>query len=87
MISSYELLFMEWLKDAKKKGFIKSWEHEPETFDVFDAVKNKFNNKTKTIITTIRYTPDFKIKLTQKFKDMFPEAMYNLTLIESKGYV
>lgn len=87
-MSSYELLFMQWLEDAVIKKFIDEWSYEPRTFTVFDKVKNKFlNNKTKTIISTIKYTPDFKIKFTEKFHKTFPSAAYNLSLIEHEGYI
>lgn len=64
--SKEELDFYEWILEAKKFGFIESFEYQPPSFILFDGIKN---DKNKLIIRPHIYTADFKIKFTNKWSE------------------
>lgn len=75
--SSYEGIFLEWLKVAKSNGFVSSYSCACPTFVTHDAIKRfvcgKNGKPTLRSLTKKKvYTPDFHVSFTDKFFDTFP---------------
>lgn len=77
--SKDEELFDKWLSKCKKEGIIKSYEYEPETFNLFES---------KNGIQSHVYTPDFKVEWNNEFPYLFRKKWYvhknNIIWIEVK---
>lgn len=88
--SKEELDFYEWLIEAKDFGFVTNFSYQPESFTLFNGVKN---NKDKFVIRPHIYTADFKIEFTDKWnsfrKDnkikVFDKFESQLTYVDIKG--
>ena len=55
----------EWILEARKLGFISEITYQPESFVLYDGMKNK---KGKFIVRPHIYTADYKLKMTDKWK-------------------
>lgn len=87
MDSTEEVYFAHWLDDAIKAGWVEKWKYVTEPFQICRAVKGPYLKttvlKTKvkteykvfTILQDLEYTPDFKIKWTQKGMDRFVSVL------------
>ena len=62
--SSYELLFDEWLKVAKREKFVKSSRYKPRTYTL---TKPEYSKE-------LVYTPDYEIEVCSEFFKQFPKA-------------
>jgi ribosomal protein S8 len=87
--SKEEVDFCKWAQEALEHGFLESWAihkepyilSEKKTRTVEVQLKTKVKTKELVLLNKHVYTPDFTIKTTKKFEDMFP----NHGLVESTG--
>lgn len=64
-----ELYFEWWLEELKSKGLVISYEREPETFVIHDAIPIFYDQNSKTtsitksfsLLPTLIYTPDYEV--------------------------
>lgn len=75
LINNYELYFEWWLEELKSVGLVISYEHEPHTHVVQDAVpifyKQYFKKKEPLhrnfdLVSPITYTPDYSVVFHEK---------------------
>ena len=83
MDSQEEIYFAHWLDEAKEAGFVEKWMYVTKPFLVCPYVrlpyikttqlKTKVKQELKefTLLHDLEYTPDFKVKWTQKGMDKF----------------
>jgi len=70
--SNEELLFVYWLDEAIEAGLIESYKYQPVVYTLFDDIKGKnINNKDIILIKSHIYTPDFLIRFTDKFYNLY----------------
>jgi hypothetical protein len=67
MKSEMEVMFVDWLEEAKDAGLVEDWEYEPESFPLtakaeYEAYMD--NGRTYELLKPSSYTPDFAITLT-----------------------
>lgn len=77
--SKEELLFIHWLNEAKENNLISEYKYQPEEYVLSDKVtlvkqiekKKKLVDKEVTILNKHIYTPDFCVKPTEKFYELY----------------
>lgn len=97
--SQEEVEFNIWLDEAKFAGLVESYEYQPEPYLItpektytetrYKTMKDgsiKVVKKEKHLLRKHSYQPDFKIILTDKFFQMFPDAGL-MNFSESKEYI
>ena len=91
--SKEEVEFLLWCREAKQCNIITDYKYHPITFILFDGEKIIYNGKKRSLLTPIKYSPDFEIHFTkeqyEKFKRVFPLAfIYEMGLeIYHKCYI
>lgn len=90
--SKEELIFAEWLSEAKDNKLVEDWSYEEKTFELISSksflevveLKTKSKILKRSLHASSSYTPDFKVILTElgmtTFKDVFKKA-----ILSSKG--
>ncbi len=86
--SNEEMMFEQWLEEAKEKGYVKSWKRAG-TYEIIKGSLFKWKRRMKTkeksessfFCHPQTYTPDYEII----FDRSFPEAMFENGSYERKG--
>lgn len=72
--SSFEVLFCQWLIEAKNAGYVHGWKYHPDPIilqesvrrEYFVEVNGKRKVKSESLFQNIKYTPDFIVIWTEK---------------------
>ncbi len=100
--SKEEWEFIHWLQEAEKADLVTSWEFHPRIFNLAEPqfvtqtivkqlkTKVKTTVKEKRILHGVSYEPDFKIVVSKKFTELFPNIFLcsdeeGFTWIDTKG--
>lgn len=76
--SSYEVLMVQWLEEAKLYGYVDEWRYQPYTMVIMPPSRRNYQvpgkkvavlDKDESLFGPIKYTPDFVILWTQKAID------------------
>ena len=62
--SKEELDVFEWIQEAEDRGFVKDFEYQPKSFELFEGSKNR---KGKYVVRPHVYTADFRISFTEQW--------------------
>jgi len=85
MDSEEEVWFAHWLKEAKKHRYVYEDEYHPFIFMLSEKaiytqeiqLKTKIKHQNKTLLNAHVYTPDWKLRFTEKFFDKFGDILIN----------
>jgi len=83
--SKEELEFIYWLNECKDAGLIENYIYQPEEYLLFDKIVvvkrvkkgKKEIDKDVTLLSAHIYSPDFSIKFTEKFNELYLKNDWN----------
>ena len=98
--SKEEFEFLWWLIEGTKAGLIEpDWKYHPKTFTLAESqyvtqtttkqlkTKVKVTTKEKSILQGVEYTPDFTLKVTPRFYEVFPNMVNYFMKPEKDGTI
>jgi|GEM_PF-3452622 len=74
-VSEEEKQFEAWLEDAMEAGLVHGYKEQPETFELIPKAEIDIGRKKpKFLLHPHKYTPDFRVDLTDLGQEIFQDA-------------